>query len=114
MDRYVRRRPGLGPRESIGLEAQTRKQGREPAFLRFPTWMWRNREVQEFTKWLRALYKGKYPKTEVVRFYGMNLHSLGGSMDAVLEYLEHIDLQIAEKVGERYQGLRMWAEEPHQ
>src|SRR3712207_1430666 len=27
---------------------------RERAFARFPTWMWRNAEVRDFTHWLRA------------------------------------------------------------
>src|SRR3954467_593435 len=40
VDRYVRQRP-----------AQTRA---EPPFQRFPTWMWRNTDVDAFIGWLRA------------------------------------------------------------
>src|SRR4051794_18369529 len=39
IDRYVRHKP---PRPSA-----------EPAFRRFPTWMWRNIEVESFIEWLR-------------------------------------------------------------
>src|SRR3982750_4724726 len=28
--------------------------GKERAFARFPTWMWRNVEVRDFVQWLRA------------------------------------------------------------
>jgi hypothetical protein len=37
VDRYVRHRPGPGARASVGPQGETRKQGREAAFLRFPT-----------------------------------------------------------------------------
>jgi erythromycin esterase-like protein len=49
-------------------------------FRRFPSWMWRNRDVLEFVGWLRewndALPEGK-PK---VGFYGLDLYSLHASM----------------------------------
>ncbi|KAK4187017.1 erythromycin esterase type II [Podospora australis] len=112
VDRYVRHRPG--PRASIGPEGRTRKEGRESAFIRFPTWMWRNLEVQGFTEWLRTWNKGTNPKTEGVGFYGMDLYSLGASMSAVVDYLETVDPKMAEVARRRYQRMRMWAEEPHE
>jgi hypothetical protein len=39
VDRYVRHRP--------------KRKGEEKAFERFPTWMWRNEEVDAFIRWLR-------------------------------------------------------------
>ena len=40
IDRYVRHRPW--------------REGEIRAFERFPTWMWRNREVDAFIRWMRA------------------------------------------------------------
>jgi erythromycin esterase-like protein len=40
IDRYVRHRE--------------RRHGEEKAFDRFPTWMWRNREVDDFIGWMLA------------------------------------------------------------
>ncbi|KAG7289238.1 hypothetical protein NEMBOFW57_005603 [Staphylotrichum longicolle] len=115
VDRYVRHRPGPGARASVGPEGETRKAGREPAFLRFPTWMWRNQEVQGFTEWLRAWNRGKDPKgRESVGFYGLDLYSLGASMKAVIEYLEHVDKEMAEVARERYGRMMVWAEDPHE
>jgi erythromycin esterase-like protein len=115
VDRYVRHRPGPGPRASVGPAGEARKAGREPAFMRFPTWMWRNQEVQGFTEWLRAWNKGKDPKgAEAVGFYGLDLYSLGASMKAVIDYLEHVDKDMAETAKERYSRMMVWAEDPHE
>ncbi len=59
-------------------------------FRRFPTWMWRNREVLDFVTWLRAHNDACAPN-ERVRFYGLDLYSLAASMEAVVGYLEKID-----------------------
>ena len=40
IDRHVRHRSG--------------RDDAEPAFRRFPTWMWRNEEVEAFVEWLRV------------------------------------------------------------
>ncbi|KAK4238273.1 erythromycin esterase-domain-containing protein [Achaetomium macrosporum] len=115
VDRYVRHRPGPGPCADVGPEGETRKHGREPAFMRFPTWMWRNQEVQGFTEWLRAWNKGKEPKSpEAVGFYGLDLYSLGASMKAVIDYLETVDKEMAEHARERYSRMMVWAEDPHE
>ena len=115
VDRYVRHRPGRGPRASISLEEDALKAGREPAFLRFPAWMWRNVEVQGFTEWLRAWNRGKDPRGgEAVGFYGLDLYSLRRSMEAVVEYLEGVDKGMAEAVRERYGRMMVWAEDPHE
>ncbi|KAK1752922.1 erythromycin esterase-domain-containing protein [Echria macrotheca] len=111
VDRYVRYRPGLGPRASLEKE---REGGKDPAFMRFPTWMWRNQEVKGFVEWLREWNRGKDSKTEAVGVYGLDLYSLGTSMRAVIEYLEGVDKEMADKARKRYAGLMMWAEEPHE
>jgi len=115
VDRYVRHRPGPGARASVGPEGETRKEGREPAFMRFPTWMWRNQEVQRFTEWLRQWNRERDSKgPDAVGFYGLDLYSLGASMKAVIEYLEHVDKEMAEMARERYGRMMVWAEDPHE
>src|SRR3954462_249871 len=67
IDRYIRHRPW--------------REGELKAFERFPTWMWRNREIDAFIRWLRA-------RNETLRyelmcgFYGLDLYNLSGSMQA--------------------------------
>ena len=59
-------------------------------FTRFPRWMWRNREVVRFLRWLRAENAGRSADTRV-GFYGLDLYSLHRSMARVIEYLEKVD-----------------------
>jgi erythromycin esterase-like protein len=59
-------------------------------FTRFPLWMWRNREVVRFLRWLRAQNADR-PADARVGFYGLDLYSLHRSMARVLEYLDKID-----------------------
>lgn len=70
-------------------------------FRRFPTWMWRNIEVQEFIEWLRS-YNDRRLDTQKVGFYGLDLYSLHASMQAVLNYLEQTDRPAAERARVRY------------
>ena len=82
------------------------------AFTRFPTWMWRNREVSEFTHWLRA-YNGAIEASERrVGFYGLDLYSLYTSADAVLRYLDGIDAEAAAVARRRYGCLTPWQGDP--
>lgn len=87
--------------------------GREPAFSRFPTWMWRNHEVRGFVEWLREFNKGK-DTAEAVGFYGLDLYSLGSSMQAVVEYLDGVDPQLAEVARKRYERLMSWSADPQE
>ena len=70
-------------------------------FQRFPAWMWRNTEVRDFVEWLRSHNKG-LPAARQVGFYGIDLYSLFGSMQAVLAYLDRTDPQAAKRARERY------------
>jgi erythromycin esterase-like protein/predicted phosphoribosyltransferase len=71
-------------------------------FQRFPTWMWRNTEVVELVRWLRA-HNDRRPKEAVrVGFYGLDLYSLHASMRAVLEYLDRVDRVAADRARARY------------
>ena len=70
-------------------------------FQRFPTWMWRNREVLDFVSWLREYNRALAPERRA-GFYGLDLYSLYRSADAVIEYLSRVDPEQAEAARERY------------
>ncbi len=61
IDRYARHR---------GEPAEVR-----PAFRRFPSWMWRNREVDAFVRWLSE-HNGRLGEAGRAGFYGLDIYSL--------------------------------------
>jgi erythromycin esterase-like protein len=65
-------------------------------FRRFPTWMWRNRDVLDFVAWLRR-HNSARPRARRAGFYGLDLYSLFGSIQSVLEYLDRVDPEAAER-----------------
>jgi erythromycin esterase-like protein len=90
LNRYVR---GLGDDRSAE-EALA-------AFERFPTWMWRNTEVRDFAEWLRE-HNRQQPASRQAGFYGMDLYSLFTSIRAVLDYLDDVDPEAAQRARYRY------------
>jgi len=74
-------------------------------FQRFPTWMWRNAEVLDFIGWLRAHNERLAPAQPSVGFYGLDLYSLGASMQAVVAYLDEVDPAGAARARRRYECL---------
>src|SRR6185312_12385830 len=97
LDRYVRDRKAPGHAE--------------PPFRRFPTWMWRNTDVEAFTEWLRAWNMGRTAGSRA-GFYGLDLYNLSASIRAVLDYLDRVDPEAASVARERYGCLTPWAKEP--
>ena len=97
VDRYVRhRRP---------------RAGEERAFERFPTWMWRNAEVDAFIRWLRRHNEqGQYER--MAGFYGLDLYNLGASMRAVIDFLRQEDPELGALAAKRYGCLEPWADNP--
>ncbi|HET6630475.1 MAG TPA: protein-L-isoaspartate(D-aspartate) O-methyltransferase [Woeseiaceae bacterium] len=81
------------------------------AFARFPTWMWRNRDVRGFVDWLRD-HNGNIPAAQRVAFHGLDLYSLYSSIRTVLEYLDDVDPQTAALARERYGCLTPWQSDP--
>ncbi|MEN6541813.1 protein-L-isoaspartate(D-aspartate) O-methyltransferase [Parvibaculum sp.] len=81
------------------------------AFARFPTWMWRNREVGAFVDWLRE-YNGEQEAARRVAFYGLDLYSLYNSIRAVLDYLDDVDPEAARIARLRYGCLTPWQSDP--
>jgi erythromycin esterase-like protein len=70
-------------------------------FRRFPTWMWRNADVLDFVRWLRA-WNDTRARDERVGFFGLDLYSLYASIEAVLAYLEDADPKAARRARDRY------------
>ena len=81
------------------------------AFTRFPTWMWRNREVLELIHWLRAHNEEVGPE-RAAGFHGLDLYSLYTSIDAVLRYLDAVDPAAAAVARRRYGCLTPWEGDP--
>jgi protein-L-isoaspartate(D-aspartate) O-methyltransferase len=81
-------------------------------FSRFPTWMWANQSVLEFTHWLKAHNKKISSPEKQTGFYGLDLYSMFSSMEVVLNYLEEVDPETAEVARLRYGCLMPWANDP--
>ncbi|KAL2822486.1 erythromycin esterase-domain-containing protein [Aspergillus granulosus] len=128
LDRYVRQRPGrkakIGGEVEGDADASGKKRGRGSgsgrgseevfeAFKRFPTWMWRNTEMHDLIEWMRE-HNASLPPEKRVGIYGMDLYSLGTSIKAVIEYLDHIDPVMATAARKRYGCLEPWVEEPQE
>lgn len=80
-------------------------------FSRFPTWMWANHSVLEFSHWLKS-YNDKIDSEEKqVGFYGLDLYSLFSSIEAVLSYLDTVDPETAEVARTRYGCLMPWSDD---
>jgi erythromycin esterase-like protein/predicted phosphoribosyltransferase/dienelactone hydrolase len=82
-----------------------------PPFSRFPTWMWRNTDVEAFVRWLRE-HNAALPASAQAAFYGLDLYNMRASMAAVLEYLAKVDPAAAAEARERYACLTPWNAEP--
>ncbi|MGM3387233.1 erythromycin esterase family protein [Stutzerimonas stutzeri] len=83
----------------------------ERGFRRFPTWMWRNRDVADFAGWLRTHNASQAPEQRV-EFRGLDVYSLGTSIREVLAYLDQVDPAAAQAARQRYGCLSPWQEEP--
>ncbi len=80
-------------------------------FSRFPTWMWRNKDVEAFVSFLRDHNDNQLPANKV-GFYGLDLYNMTGSIAAVLAYLDRVDPQAAAAARARYACLSPWSREP--
>jgi erythromycin esterase-like protein len=91
VNRYVR---GAGPSADSAAALS--------GFLRFPAWMWRNTEVLEFAGWLRAHNDSLERGGNKAGFYGLDLYSMYSSIRAVIDYLEKVDPEAAQRARARY------------
>jgi len=84
----------------------------EATFTRFPTWMWANRQVLEFVKWLR-IYNRRFSSADAaVGFYGLDLYSMYSSINSIINYLEDVDAETAAIARRRYGCLTPWETDP--
>lgn len=98
VDRYIRHKPAI--------------ERREPPFQRFPTWMWRNTEVQALIEWMREHNAGVETMDHRAGFYGLDIYNMSGSIGAVLDYLDQVDPEAATVARERYGCLTPWQRNP--
>jgi erythromycin esterase-like protein len=80
-------------------------------FRRFPQWMWRNRDVEDFVGWLREHNAGR-PREARCGFYGIDLYSLFTSIQRVLTYLAQTDPEAAQRARSRYSCFEHFGEDP--
>ena len=80
-------------------------------FERFPAWMWRNADVLDFVGWLREYNDDLESGAAKVGFYGLDLYSLHGSIDAVLRYLDKVDPEAARRARYRYSCFEHFGED---
>jgi protein-L-isoaspartate(D-aspartate) O-methyltransferase len=80
-------------------------------FSRFPTWMWRNEEVNELIGWMRT-HNLSVERERRVGFHGLDLYSMFTSIAAVLAYLDDVDPDAARVARTRYGTLTPWQQDP--
>ena len=93
-------------RKVRGLKPQT--DAPQP-FQRFPTWMWKNRDVETFVHWLT---RHNQKASEQCGFYGLDIYNMRGAIAAVLAYLDKVDPKAAAVARQRYACLTPWQHEP--
>jgi protein-L-isoaspartate(D-aspartate) O-methyltransferase len=89
-----------------GLDPKPMQQNKP--FSRFPTWMWANKSVLNFSKWLKTKNSSITKSENKIGFYGLDLYSLYSSIEEVLNYLEKVDPETAKRAKNRYGCLLPW------
>jgi erythromycin esterase-like protein len=74
--------------------------------------MWRNADVLDFLRWLRAHNDVLNADAQRVGFYGLDLYSLHTSIGAVLGYLDKVDPEGAQRARYRYGCFDHFGEDP--
>ncbi|MCZ8205029.1 erythromycin esterase family protein [Gemmatimonas sp.] len=99
--RYVTARPDA---DALATDALA-------GFTRFPQWMWRNADMLDFVGWLRT-HNEQLPPPERVGIFGLDLYSLHASIAALVDYLDTIDPDAADRARERYRCLDAGGADP--
>ena len=84
----------------------------ECAFTRFPAWMWRNGQVNDFLQRLKAINESVADPDKRASFYGLDVYSLATSIGVVLNYLDRVDPETARIARERYGCLAPFRSDP--
>jgi erythromycin esterase len=82
-------------------------------FDRWPTWMWANQEIVDFSEWLRAFNQG-IPATRNVGFFGLDVYSLRDSLQAIVGYLEKVHPEAIDKAMRAFRCFDPYGGDPHQ
>jgi erythromycin esterase-like protein len=81
------------------------------SFQRFPARMWRNTDVLNFVQWLRE-YNDALPENTIkIGFYGLDLYSMYTSIKVILNYLDKIDPEAAQRARYRYSCFEHFGED---
>jgi erythromycin esterase-like protein len=67
--------------------------------------------MQSFIDWLRV-HNSNLPYERRTGVYGLDLYSMGSSIQAVIRYLQKVDPELAKDARKRYGCLAPWVEEP--
>jgi erythromycin esterase-like protein len=81
---------------------------------RFPAWMWRNADVLDFIGWLRSYNDSLAAGAVKAGFYGLDLYSLHASIEAVLNYLDKVDPEGAQRARHRYACFENFGQYPQE
>jgi erythromycin esterase-like protein len=98
VNRYVKAREGESAQDVLH------------AFARWPTWMWANREVVDLVEWMRT-HNDQQLDDRKAGFYGLDVYSLWDSMHAVVDYLDHMDPELARTAKRAYSCFEPYAED---
>jgi erythromycin esterase-like protein len=74
-------------------------------YKRFPTWMWKNDIVAQFSEWLR-LHNSCKPVNDRVGIHGLDVYSLENSRDAVLTFLHDNYPSLYQVAEDAYNGTK--------
>lgn len=80
-------------------------------FDRWPTWMWANQDVVDFTRWLREF---NADRGKPVGFYGLDVYSLWDSLRETLDYLRQHRPDQMHAAMEAFRCFEPFAEDPQQ
>ena len=81
-------------------------------FSGFPSWMWANHSVYNFTQWLKKHNQNVEFNEDTVGLYGLDLYNLFNSIEAVLDYFQDVDAKAAEVASRFYGCLMPWSNDP--
>ncbi|TIX50722.1 erythromycin esterase family protein [Alteraurantiacibacter aquimixticola] len=102
--------PDIARLDEYVRHGDARPRAGEP-FARFPTWMWRNKEVLAFADWLRG-HNAELPEEQRACMRGLDIYSLRESMHSVIAYLDEHCADEAAEARRRYGCLTPWQDEP--
>ncbi len=90
LNRYVKGKSSLGSAKEVVQQ-----------FDRWPTWMWRNKEVVALAEWMRD-YNRNRPAHLMAGFYGMDVYDEWNSYDEIMAFLAEYDPDLHRTINDYY------------